>query len=141
MRDFDNHRRGFHGHRMGKPFLLGAALLVLLAVVVMTLWNALLPAIIGATTIGFWQALGLLVLSRILFGGLGLRPGMFGMAREHRRMHERWMNMTPEEREAFIQQRRAGFMHRGHFSRFGGCGHHHESDKTPPQSDEKPAAD
>jgi hypothetical protein len=42
----------------------------------------------GVKAIGFWQALGILVLSRILFGGLGFRPGMFGA---HRRMHERWM--------------------------------------------------
>ena len=59
----------------------------------------------------FWQALGILLLSRILFGGLGFRPGMFGA---HRRMHEQWMNMSPEQREAFIQQRRAGFGRHGH---------------------------
>jgi len=59
----------------------------------------------------------LLVLCRILFGGLGLRPGMFGMGRDRRRMHERWMQMTPEQREQFVQQRRGGFWRhgRGHF--------------------------
>ncbi|WP_192457102.1 hypothetical protein [Musicola keenii] len=105
------HRRGF---LFAKPLLIGAVLFVLLGLLVMSLWNALLPAIIGVKSIDFWQALGLLVLSRILFGGLGFRPGMFGMARERRRMHERWMQMTPEQREAFIQQRRDGFSHHGH---------------------------
>jgi hypothetical protein len=96
------HGRGFGRHRMGKALVIGAVLFVVLGLLVMSLWNALLPAILGVKAIGFWQALGLLVLCRILFGGLGFRPGMFGA---HRRMHERWMNMTPEQREAFIQQR------------------------------------
>jgi hypothetical protein len=95
---------------MGKGLVIGAVIFVVLGLLVMTLWNALLPAILGVKAIGFWQALGILVLSRILFGGLGFRPGMFGA---HRRMHERWMNMTPEQREAFIQQRREGFGRHG----------------------------
>ena len=39
--------------------------------VVMHLWNWLLPPLFGLKTLGFWQALGLLLLCRILFGGLG----------------------------------------------------------------------
>lgn len=116
MRDFDMHEhrhgRGFGSHRMAKPLIMGAVIFVALGLLVMSLWNALLPAIIGVKAIGFWQALGLLVLCRILFGGLGFRPGMFGGMR--RRMHERWMQMTPEQREAFMQQRREGFGRRGH---------------------------
>ena len=95
MRNFDMHGKG-HGrglgrHRMGKGIVIGAVLFVVLGLLVMSLWNALLPAILGVKAIGFWQALGILLLSRILFGGLGFRPGMFGA---HRRMHEQWMNMT-----------------------------------------------
>ena len=41
--------------------------------VVMSLWNWLVPSVIGWKTIDFWQALGLLVLSRVLFG---LRAGV-----------------------------------------------------------------
>lgn len=123
MRDFDmrGHGRGFGGgHSMIKPVLIGVALIAVLSLLVMSLWNALLPVVFGVKSIGFWQALGMLVLCRILFGGLGLRPGMFGMARDHRRMHERWMQMTPEQREQFVQQRRGGFGRRGHHH-----GHHH----------------
>ena len=67
--------------------------------VVMSLWNALLPEIFATKTISFWQALGLLVLSKLLFGGF--RPQ--GGAGRHwrRRMAERWEQMTPEEREKF----------------------------------------
>ncbi|MGC3981936.1 MAG: hypothetical protein QM808_11795 [Steroidobacteraceae bacterium] len=67
--------------------------------VVMSLWNGLLPGLFGLPSISFIQALGLLVLSRILFGGLR-GPGGFGRSmRWRQRMHERWEKMTPEERE------------------------------------------
>ena len=67
--------------------------------VVMNLWNWLVPAIFGWHSISFWQALGLLVLSKILFGGFRGGPG-HGMHWRHRMM-ERWQKMTPEEREKF----------------------------------------
>jgi predicted Fe-S protein YdhL (DUF1289 family) len=93
--------RRFGHHRMAKPLIIGVVLIAILGLLVMSLWNALLPAILGVKSIGFWQALGILALSRILFGGLGFRPGMFGM---RRRMHERWMKMSPEQREEFVQR-------------------------------------
>jgi hypothetical protein len=70
--------------------------------VVMHLWNWLLPTLFGWKQIGFWQAVGLLALCRILFGGVG-RGG--GMRRSHfrRRMAERWDQMTPEQRSKFCQ--------------------------------------
>ena len=70
-----------------------------LGFIVMTLWNSLMPALFGWKLIGFWQAVGLLILSKILFGGFrGPRgPGMHW----RRRMMERWAQMTPEEREKF----------------------------------------
>lgn len=69
--------------------------------VVMSLWNWLLPGLFGWSMITFWQAMGLLVLCRILFGGVSGR----GWHRSHsgRRMGWRWANMTPEEREKFRQ--------------------------------------
>jgi hypothetical protein len=74
--------------------------------VVMSLWNWLVPALFGGRIITFWQALGVLVLSKLLFGGLLRRPG-FGN-RNRVRMIERWERMSPEEREKF----RAGMRHR-----------------------------
>jgi predicted membrane chloride channel (bestrophin family) len=73
----------------------------LLSFIVMSLWNWLAPAVFGARTITFWQALGILVLSKILFGGFRGRPGYGRHWR--RRMNERWEQMTPEERERFRQ--------------------------------------
>jgi hypothetical protein len=78
---------------------IGIALFMFLGgEVVMHLWNWLLPALFGWRLITFWQALGLLVLCRILFGRLGGR-GPHGNWR--RRMADRWDSMTPEEREKF----------------------------------------
>ena len=68
------------------------------------LWNWLVPALFaGAHLITFWQALGLLLLSRILFGSWHSRKG--GGRRRHWR--RKWDAMTPEQREAFRQGMRA----------------------------------
>lgn len=69
--------------------------------VVTQLWNWLLPALFGWREITFWQALGLLALCRILFGGFGFHRS--GRSNFRRRMAERWESMTPEERERFRQ--------------------------------------
>ena len=90
--------------------ILGMALFVALGGwIVALLWNGLLPPLFGWRTVTFWQALGLLVLCRILFGGLGFR-GSHGSG-VRRRMAERWERMTPEERERFRQglRSRCGF--------------------------------
>jgi uncharacterized membrane protein len=93
--------------RMGKRMKLawiapvGLAAVALFGFIVMSLWNWLAPAVFGAHTVTFWQALGLLILSRILVGGLG---GGHGDDRHgRRRMTEQWEQMTPEEREKFRQ--------------------------------------
>jgi hypothetical protein len=70
-----------------------------LGAVVMGLWNWLLPDLFGWRAIGYWQALGLLVLSKILLGGFRGRGG-HGM-HWRARMWERWDQMSEEERERF----------------------------------------
>lgn len=72
--------------------------------VVQQLWNWLLPPLFGWRQITFWQALGLLALCRILFGGFG-GHGVHRSRFRHR-MAERWAHMTPEERERFRQRMR-----------------------------------
>jgi Ca2+/H+ antiporter, TMEM165/GDT1 family len=66
---------------------------------VMHLWNWLLPPIFGLHMITFWQALGLLLLSRILFGSWGAGGGNRG----RRGRREKWDKMSPEERERLRQ--------------------------------------
>jgi hypothetical protein len=81
-----------------KCWKIGLAVVVGIAVlgwVVMALWNWLMPSLFsGVNEIGYLQALGVLVLCKILFGGF--RHGCHG--RWHR---SRWESMTPEEREKF----------------------------------------
>lgn len=75
--------------------------------IVMLLWNWLMPTIFGLIAINFWQALGLLVLARILFGRFGFgRDRMMSRGTRENPIHEKWMKMTPEQREEFINKRR-----------------------------------
>src|SRR5512140_1415543 len=71
--------------------------------VVKLLWNWLLPPLFGWRELTFWQALGLLALCRILFGGFGMGRGGMYRSNFRRRMAERWDGMTPEEREKFCR--------------------------------------
>lgn len=65
---------------------------------VMHLWNWLLPPLFGLHAITFWQALGLVLLCRILFGSWGS-----GSGNRRARRRERWERMSPEEREKLRQ--------------------------------------
>lgn len=69
--------------------------------ITMHLWNWLMPAIFNLPVITFWQTVGLLILSRLLLGGMGGHGK--GHHRHHcnKEMHEKWEKMTPEEREQF----------------------------------------
>lgn len=71
--------------------------------VVMLLWNAILPAVLHVGLISFWQAMGILVLAKLLFGGFRGRRHMGGMHWKHR-MRMRWNNMTDEEKEKYKQR-------------------------------------
>jgi Ca2+/H+ antiporter, TMEM165/GDT1 family len=91
-----------HWMLKGLKIALFATLVVaVLSFVVMGLWNWLMPPLFGLHLIDFWQAAGLLLLSKILFGGFrgGPRRHMYW----RHRMKERWERMTPEEREKFRQ--------------------------------------
>ena len=88
--------------------MIGRGILLLVAVVagvfifgsvVMLLWNNILPALFGLKTITFWQAVGILVLSKILFGGcMGRRcHGRFHKHAHH--LHDQYMHLSPEERD------------------------------------------
>jgi hypothetical protein len=78
--------------------ILAMFALVLFGFVVMLLWNSLMPDVFGAKTVSYWQAVGLLILGRMFFGGFRGRPNH---ATRWRRSMERWEQMTPEEREKF----------------------------------------
>jgi hypothetical protein len=83
------------------------------------LWNLLMPKIFGLPVIGFWQAVGLLSLSWLFFGGF---RGPIGFSR-HRGfgpgMRGRWGRMTPEQRAKFRESLRAS------------CGYQEPSEEAP----------
>ena len=103
------------------PALLAGfvALIFIGGSVVQLLWNWLLPPLFDWRPITFWQALGLLALTRLLFGGFGHRGrGYYGGGFRRRmgermadRMAARWERMSPEEQERFRQRirQRCGF--------------------------------
>ena len=85
------HRRGM---RVVKLIVIAIFAIPLFGLLIMSLWNWLMPSLFALPALTFWQALGLFLLSRILFGGFGGDGG-----RRHSR--RRWERMTEEERERF----------------------------------------
>ena len=81
--------------------LIFPAILALLSLAVMFLWNAVLVPALSVGALTYWQAGGLLVLCRILFGGFrggGWRkPGQWSGGPPGGR--HSFKNMTPEERD------------------------------------------
>jgi hypothetical protein len=97
-------------------YFFGAIAMILLAIafgwVVMWLWNALIPQLFGGPILNWTQAVGILVLARLLTGGFGRGWGhsrcghhRHGGWKSHRNEHwkQRWQkkmsNMSPEERD------------------------------------------
>jgi len=83
------------------------AISLALGLVLKLLWNAILTPVLRVQPITFWQALGMFIISRILFGGFYRpragwkgKPG-WGGSPEWR---QKWMNMSEEERARFRQE-------------------------------------
>ena len=82
-------------------FIAPAAIVGIVAVIfiggelVKLLWNWLLPPLFGWRELTFWQALGMLGLCRVLFGGVGRHA--YGRPSIRRRLRER-MDERMEER-------------------------------------------
>ena len=85
------------------PFAIAIAAVAITAFsgITMLLWNGVLVSVFHIGAITFWQAAGLLILARLLFGGFRGRGGWRGGHWRRRAMYMRWQNMTPEEREKF----------------------------------------
>lgn len=99
----------------GKKFLkilTGAILLlIVVGVVIMLLWNWLVPQLFNGSEISFWQALGLFLLARILFGSWG---GKCRGAQWKGRYIEKLSAMSPEDRERFKKRMSEKWCYGGH---------------------------
>lgn len=74
--------------------ILGIGLLFLFGLVVMALWNWLMPEIFGLKTLSYWQAWGVLALSCILFGKIGGSGSGGGSDRKRKRKLRSYMRET-----------------------------------------------
>lgn len=90
-------------------FFLGMAVLVIFIVghVIMFLWNTILVRVTGVIPLTYWEAIGLFILSRILFGSFHFGPKHHRAGKGKSRRagwRDKWMNMTDEERADFKQK-------------------------------------
>ena|ERR1700730_1966700 len=81
---------------------LATAAIFVFSFFVMYLWNETLPALFHFPLINLWQALDLLLLSRLLFGGF--RGAWAGRQHWKNRIQKKWMNMSPEEKGKFQEE-------------------------------------
>jgi hypothetical protein len=92
--------------------ILGVAVFIAIGgFLVMLLWNWLMPGLFHCPPLGFWQAVGLLALCRILFGRSGFGRGLRRSGSWRRRPGGGWSRMSEEEREQFrkwMRERWAG---------------------------------
>jgi len=64
--------------------IAAAAFALVFGYFVMLLWNWLMPAIFGLKTIGYWQAFGIVILAKLIFGAVGGRGGHGEERRKYR---------------------------------------------------------
>ena len=95
---------------------IGIGIVALVTFVVMLLWNWLIPSIFtNGPEITYWQALGILILSKILFGGFKHHHPPFLVAKKEawkQKIRERW-NCMDEDRKAKIRENMFARFHGG----------------------------
>ncbi len=97
-------KRSHRGRRILFFILLAPLAILVFGGVVMLLWNNVLTPVLHVSTITFWQALGILVLSKILFGSFG---GGGRSRREYWKQKMMWNSMSPEQKEKFKEEWRS----------------------------------
>jgi hypothetical protein len=95
--------------KFAKMLVFAVVAALAFGLVVMMLWNALIPELFKGPELSFWQAIGLLVLSHLLLGAGGRwhHAGGWRHDRWKRKFDEKLAAMTPEEREKFREEWRA----------------------------------
>lgn len=100
-------KRGFFFKKFIMILFFVTAAILLFSFIVMSLWNGILPSVIHVNPITYPQAIGILVLSKILFSGFKGGPRGFGRhGRWQEGMREKWEKMSAEDREKFKQDMR-----------------------------------
>ncbi len=91
----NNMHHKFNGKRFAKGFLFGIIFLAFFSLIVSLLWNWIMPSLFGLKAIGYFQAAGLLILSKILFSGFGKRGGP-----PHFKSREYWKKRFEEQEKS-----------------------------------------
>ena len=87
--------------------LLAILFAVLLNLVVLNIWNQVLTVVLHVPVINFWQSLGILVLSKILFGGFRGSWGKHSSSKWKKELEEKWHTLSQEEREKIKEEWRS----------------------------------
>jgi len=116
--------RNFFKFRFAGTLII-LVMIAIFGVAVMLLWNALLPGLFELPVLNYWQAVGILLLVRILSGGLGhnfdYRYGNRNGSNFHgqtNELREKWMNMSDDERKEFFEKRKDSFNFDNRFAHF-----------------------
>ena len=107
-------KRGIWVGKILMMVVIGVAIAFGFAIGTMYLWNWLVPALFGGPVLTFWQTVGLLALSKILFGGF-YKGGHCGHHRSgpwRPYWKEKLHNMSPEDRERFKQKMKEKWCYR-----------------------------
>jgi hypothetical protein len=95
------------GKWIAKFVVIGVLAVVAFGLLTQFLWNWLVPELFAGPIISFWQALGLLLLSKLLFWGMSSGKGKWSSHRNHQwkqQWKERYTNLSPEDKEKFKQR-------------------------------------
>lgn len=117
------HKDQRKGLKIAGFIVLGAACVTALGFAVMLLWNWLVPELFNGPVITFWQALGLFILCKILFGGFmkDHEKKNNWKRRKWEQMQARMEHLSPEEKEKL----------KSHFDRCGWGRRWDRSEETP----------
>jgi hypothetical protein len=99
-------KRGIWIAKIIGMIVIGFILVIGFVFATMYLWNWLVPTLFAGPVITFWQALGLLALSKILFSGFGKGGGHRGHWKSHwkSRWQDKMRSMSPEDQERFKEK-------------------------------------
>lgn len=105
------------GMRILAWIALGLIAVFAFGFVTMLLWNWLVPALFSGPVVTFWQAMGLLLLSKFLFWGFGAKRGCYPHHRARSgwnwndKFYDKFSSMTPEDRAALKQKMKEKWCH------------------------------
>ncbi len=105
------HRR----HRIGLIVLGAVVALFGFSAIVMVLWNAVVPQVFAASSVSYWQAMGLFVLAHVLVKSGRPYHYLHGLKHERwrRMMDEKICRMNPDQRKEFFAEWESRLRHFG----------------------------